>query len=47
MPKGMDRNKIVVFTGAGVSAESGLRTFQDANGLWNNHLVEDVATPKG
>jgi len=37
---------IVVLTGAGVSAESGLRTFRDHDGLWNDHRVEDVATPE-
>ncbi|BDU74473.1 Sir2 family NAD+-dependent deacetylase [Mesoterricola silvestris] len=37
---------IVVLTGAGISAESGLRTFRDAGGLWENHRVEDVATPE-
>ena len=37
---------IVVLTGAGVSAESGLATFRDANGLWHNHRIEDVATPE-
>ena len=36
--------KIVVLTGAGISAESGLRTFRDSNGLWEEHRVEDVAT---
>lgn len=41
----MDRfNHIVILTGAGISAESGLSTFRAANGLWNNHRVEDVAT---
>ena len=35
---------IVVLTGAGISAESGLATFRAANGLWNNHPVEEVAT---
>lgn len=35
---------IVILTGAGISAESGLATFRAANGLWNNHKVEDVAT---
>ena len=39
-------SKIVVLTGAGISAESGLKTFRDNNGLWENHLVEDVATPE-
>jgi len=36
--------KIVVLTGAGVSAESGLKTFRDSDGLWENYRVEDVAT---
>lgn len=36
--------KIVFLTGAGISAESGLQTFRSADGLWNNHRVEDVAT---
>jgi len=38
--------KVVVLTGAGISAESGLSTFRDNNGLWENHRVEDVATPE-
>lgn len=38
--------RIVVLTGAGVSAESGLPTFRDADGLWEGHRVEDVATPE-
>lgn len=38
---------IVVLTGAGISAESGIRTFRDHNGLWENHRVEDVASPEG
>jgi NAD-dependent deacetylase len=38
--------RIVFFTGAGVSAESGISTFRDANGLWENHRIEDVATPQ-
>ena len=38
--------KIVVLTGAGISAESGLKTFRDSNGLWENHKIEDVATPQ-
>ncbi len=38
--------KIVLLTGAGISAESGLSTFRDNNGLWDNHRVEDVATPE-
>ncbi len=36
--------RIFILTGAGISAESGIGTFRDANGLWNNHKVEDVAT---
>lgn len=36
---------IVVFTGAGISAESGLKTFRAADGLWEEHRIEDVATP--
>lgn len=39
--------KVVVLTGAGISAESGLKTFRDNNGLWENHRVQDVATPEG
>jgi len=39
--------KIVVLTGAGISAESGIQTFRDSNGLWHNHKVEDVASPEG
>lgn len=39
--------RIVILTGAGVSAESGIRTFRDANGLWENHDISDVATPEG
>jgi len=38
---------IVVLTGAGMSAESGLKTFRDADGLWEGHDVMEVATPKG
>lgn len=38
--------KIVVFTGAGVSADSGLATFRDVDGLWAEHRVEDVCTPE-
>lgn len=38
--------KIVVHTGAGISAESGLKTFRDHDGLWHDHRVEDVATPE-
>jgi NAD-dependent deacetylase len=39
--------KIVVFTGAGISAESGITTFRDSNGLWENFKIDEVATPEG
>lgn len=43
----IDKNtKVVVLTGAGVSAESGLKTFRDSDGLWENHPVTEVATPE-
>jgi NAD-dependent deacetylase len=42
----MDMKRIVVLTGAGVSAESGVKTFRDHDGLWNNHRIEEVATPE-
>lgn len=42
----MHRKKIVILSGAGISAESGLKTFRDGDGLWENHRVEDVATPE-
>lgn len=38
---------IVILTGAGISAESGIRTFRDTGGLWENQSIEDVATPEG
>ncbi len=38
---------IVILTGAGISAESGIRTFRASDGLWEDHRVEDVATPEG
>lgn len=38
--------KVVVLTGAGISAESGIKTFRDSGGLWENHKIEEVATPK-
>ncbi|OIN57511.1 SIR2 family NAD-dependent protein deacylase [Arsenicibacter rosenii] len=41
-----NRKKIVVLSGAGISAESGLATFRDSNGLWENYRIEDVATPE-
>ncbi|GGA91627.1 NAD-dependent protein deacylase [Agarivorans gilvus] len=40
------KKNIVILTGAGVSAESGIKTFRDADGLWEKHRVEDVATPE-
>ena len=40
------KKHLVVFTGAGMSAESGLKTFRDSDGLWENYAVEDVATPE-
>lgn len=44
----MSKHKqIVILTGAGISAESGIRTFRDGNGLWEDHRVEDVASPEG
>ena len=42
-----DMRNIVILTGAGISAESGIDTFRDAGGLWEQHRVEDVATPEG
>lgn len=43
----MYRKKLVVLTGAGISAESGLKTFRDSNGLWDGYDVNEVATPRG
>jgi NAD-dependent deacetylase len=42
-----NRKKVVVLTGAGISAESGLKTFRDAGGLWEGYRVEEVASPEG
>ena len=39
-------NHVVIMTGAGISADSGVRTFRDAGGLWEGHRPEDVATPE-
>ena len=39
--------RMVVLTGAGISAESGLKTFRDSDGLWEGHKVQDVASPEG
>lgn len=41
------KKKLVVLSGAGISAESGISTFRDSNGLWENNRVEDVASPEG
>ena len=40
------KKKIIILTGAGISAESGLKTFRDADGLWEGYNIEDVATPE-
>lgn len=42
----MSKKKLVILSGAGISAESGLRTFRDSDGLWEGYNVEDVATPE-
>ena len=42
----MQGKRVVVLTVAGISAESGIRTFRDNDGLWENHRIEDVATPQ-
>ncbi|HVX49899.1 MAG TPA: Sir2 family NAD-dependent protein deacetylase [Chitinophagaceae bacterium] len=42
----MTKKKLIVLTGAGISAESGLKTFRDSDGLWNGYNIEDVATPR-
>lgn len=42
----MNKKHIVVLSGAGISAESGLKTFRDSDGLWMGHNIEDVATPR-
>ena len=43
----IQKHHIVFLTGAGISQESGISTFRDANGLWNNHKIEEVASPEG
>ena len=43
----MAKKKLIVLTGAGISAESGLKTFRDSDGLWEGYNVYDVATPRG
>ncbi|MBI5372249.1 MAG: NAD-dependent deacylase [Sphingobacteriales bacterium] len=42
----MPKKKLIVLTGAGISAESGLKTFRDSDGLWEGYNIEDVATPR-
>jgi NAD-dependent deacetylase len=42
----MVKKKLIVLTGAGISAESGLKTFRDGDGLWEGYNIEDVATPR-
>ena len=41
------KKHIVVLTGAGISAESGIKTFRDSDGLWMGHDINDVANPRG
>jgi NAD-dependent SIR2 family protein deacetylase len=41
-----EQKETVVLTGAGISAESGLKTFRDSDGLWEGYNIEDVATPR-
>lgn len=43
----MARSLLCVLSGAGMSAESGISTFRDSNGLWENHRIEEVASPEG
>ena len=43
----MSYQSIVILTGAGISAESGIATFRASDGLWENHRIEDVASPEG
>src|SRR5271170_2120718 len=46
MPSASKKKRIVVLTGAGISAESGLKTFRDSDGLWEGYEVTEVATPR-
>jgi NAD-dependent deacetylase len=41
----MEKRKLVIFTGAGISAESGLKTFRNSDGLWEEYRMKDVDTP--
>ena len=43
----MSKKKLVISSGAGISAESGIKTFRDADGLWENYPVMDVASHEG
>ena len=43
----MSKPKVIIFSGAGISAESGIATFRDADGLWENHDIIEVASPQG
>lgn len=43
----VNKKKLVVLTGAGISAESGVRTFRDMNGLWEDHDIMEVASYQG
>lgn len=43
----MEKKKLVVLSGAGISQESGIKTFRDSNGLWENHDIMEVASPEG
>src|SRR5579859_4581066 len=47
MAETTNKKKLVVLTGAGISAESGLKTFRDSDGLWEGYDVMEVATPRG
>ena len=45
--KNLSKKKLVVISGAGISAESGISTFRDAGGLWEGHDIMEVASPQG
>ena len=47
LPKLTKNSRIFVLTGAGISQESGIKTFRDQDGLWNDHKIDDVATLDG